>query len=400
MAEAPRDQNFVPAALFEIDGSPGSVMPGQIDQVTGRILVDLPGGGGTVTDVSVATANGFAGTVADSTTTPEITIETTVTGITKGDGTALSAAVAGTDYVAPGAITTSGLTMATARLLGRTTASTGAVEEISVGSGLTLSAGTLSAAAAALTVGSTTIASGTNTRVLYDNAGVLGEYVISGTGNVAMTDSPTFTTRINSPDIRATGAGGVAIENSGGTQVAIFGAGVSTGTSLQGTTNIGAASADYFQLAGGTGTITNTATGSSTNISINLVPKGTGRLQANAVNVPTISSADTITNKRNQPRTASSTSNANLDPDLATANVYYRTTQTTGLTIGAPTGTPVIGETIAIYVDSAGAQTLTINSTYKAFGSAFPASTTAGKTFMMVCQFNGTDWKCTWSNAV
>jgi hypothetical protein len=46
---------------------------------------------------------------------------------------------------ASGAITGSGLTMATARLLGRTTASTGAVEEISVGSGLSLSGGTLSA---------------------------------------------------------------------------------------------------------------------------------------------------------------------------------------------------------------------------------------------------------------
>ncbi len=44
-----------------------------------------------------------------------------------------------------GPITSSGLTMATARLLGRTTASTGAIEEIQVGSGLSLSAGTLSA---------------------------------------------------------------------------------------------------------------------------------------------------------------------------------------------------------------------------------------------------------------
>lgn len=44
-----------------------------------------------------------------------------------------------------GAIITSGLTMATARLLGRSTASTGAVEEITVGSGLTLSGGQLSA---------------------------------------------------------------------------------------------------------------------------------------------------------------------------------------------------------------------------------------------------------------
>lgn len=66
-------------------------------------------------------------------------------GLVKSDGSSLSAATSGTDYVGPGLITTSGLTMATARLLGRTTASTGAAEEISVGSGLLLSGGILSA---------------------------------------------------------------------------------------------------------------------------------------------------------------------------------------------------------------------------------------------------------------
>jgi len=48
-------------------------------------------------------------------------------------------------YAIKGAITGSGLTMSTARLLGRSTASSGAIEEITVGSGLTLTAGTLSA---------------------------------------------------------------------------------------------------------------------------------------------------------------------------------------------------------------------------------------------------------------
>jgi hypothetical protein len=56
------------------------------------------GGGGTVTDVSVVSANGLAGTVATSTTTPAITLSTTITGILKGDGTAISTASAGTDY--------------------------------------------------------------------------------------------------------------------------------------------------------------------------------------------------------------------------------------------------------------------------------------------------------------
>ena len=108
----------------------------------------------------------------------------------------------------------------------------------------------------------------------------------------------------------------------------------------------------------------------------------------------------TFTNKRHQPRTASSTTSGTLTPDLSSANVYFRTTQTETLEIEAPVGTPVIGETIMIYVDSAGAETLTINSTYKPFGAAFPATTTAGKTFMMSAQFNGTDWKTLWSNAV
>jgi hypothetical protein len=60
------------------------------------------GGSGTVTDMSIVSANGLAGTVATSTTTPAVTLSTTVTGVVKGNGTALSAATAGTDYVAPG----------------------------------------------------------------------------------------------------------------------------------------------------------------------------------------------------------------------------------------------------------------------------------------------------------
>lgn len=58
-------------------------------------------GNGTVTSASVVTANGLAGTVANSTTTPAITLTTTVTGILQGNGTAISAATtSGTGAVA------------------------------------------------------------------------------------------------------------------------------------------------------------------------------------------------------------------------------------------------------------------------------------------------------------
>jgi len=57
-------------------------------------------GTGTVTAVSVASTNGFAGTSSGG-ATPALTLSTSITGVLKGNGTAISAASAGTDYVAP-----------------------------------------------------------------------------------------------------------------------------------------------------------------------------------------------------------------------------------------------------------------------------------------------------------
>lgn len=58
----------------------------------------VSGGSGTVTNVSVVSANGLAGTVANATSTPAITLSTSITGILKGNGTSISAGAAGTDY--------------------------------------------------------------------------------------------------------------------------------------------------------------------------------------------------------------------------------------------------------------------------------------------------------------
>jgi len=66
-----------------------------------QTISSTAGGTGTVTSASVVSANGFAGTVANATTTPAITLTTSITGVLKGDGTAISAATAGTDYIAP-----------------------------------------------------------------------------------------------------------------------------------------------------------------------------------------------------------------------------------------------------------------------------------------------------------
>lgn len=73
-----------------------------VSVTSGAWVGPLGTGSGSVTSVSVVSANGFAGTVATATTTPAITLSTTITGILKGNATAISAATAGADYVVPG----------------------------------------------------------------------------------------------------------------------------------------------------------------------------------------------------------------------------------------------------------------------------------------------------------
>jgi hypothetical protein len=59
------------------------------------LLASVGGTLGTVQSVSVSTANGFSGTVATATTTPAITVSTTITGLLFGNGTAISNATIG-----------------------------------------------------------------------------------------------------------------------------------------------------------------------------------------------------------------------------------------------------------------------------------------------------------------
>ena len=90
-------------------------------------------GSGTVTAVSVSSANGFAGTSSGG-ATPALTLTTSITGVLKGNGTAISAATSGTDY----APATSGSSI----LYGN---SAGGFSNVTIGSGLTFNTGTLSA---------------------------------------------------------------------------------------------------------------------------------------------------------------------------------------------------------------------------------------------------------------
>lgn len=85
--------------------------------------------------------------------------------------------------------------MSTNKLLWRGTASTGVIEEITLGTNLSMTGTTLNASwGGGITIWTTAITSGTSGRILYDNAGVVGELATNGTGNVSLTTSPTFVT--------------------------------------------------------------------------------------------------------------------------------------------------------------------------------------------------------------
>ena len=90
--------NTLPDRIVVLTGAGTTVVTGTYPNFT---ITSNDAFVGTVTSVSVVSANGFAGTVATSTTTPAITLTTSITGVLKGNGTAISAAVVNTDYLAP-----------------------------------------------------------------------------------------------------------------------------------------------------------------------------------------------------------------------------------------------------------------------------------------------------------
>jgi hypothetical protein len=171
-------------------------------------------GSGTVTNVSVVTANGLAGTVANPGSTPAITLSTTVTGLLKGNGTAVSAAVSGTDY----APATSGSSILYAN-------GAGGFSDVTIGSNLTFAGGTLSATggggggmvypgagipnSTGTSWGTSYGTSGVNSVVLRDSSGNIStNSIFEGYSVLVASGTTTTLTASSFPNWYVTGSGG------------------------------------------------------------------------------------------------------------------------------------------------------------------------------------------------
>lgn len=332
-------------------------------------------------------------------------------GLANGTGLPITAGTTGTLGETRGG--TGQTTYATGDLLYATAANT--LGKLPVGTNghvLTLAAGVPTWAAGGggggLTVGTTAIASGTTTRVLFDNAGVLGEYTISGTGDVAMTTSPVFTT----PNIgAATGASlGVSgfisaarVSVSGNTVTSngiylpsanTLGFSVNTVGEMQLTSAalspmandgnaLGTVSLAWSDLFGASGFVLNLANDWVATHTSGILTVGTGDLRVsnnftNAASVVTVGGAQTLTNK-------TLTSPTLTTPALGTPASGVLTNAT-----GLPLTSGVTG-TLPVGNGGTGAASLTANNVLLGNGTS-AVQVVAPGTSGNVLTSNGTTW--------
>jgi hypothetical protein len=115
---------------------------------------------------------------------------------------------------------------------------------------------------------------------------------------------------------------------------------------------------------------------------------GVLELQTNGVARASIDSTG-VNSVRLNPRVSSSASASSLTPDISAYDQYCYTALAAGLTINAPTGTPLDGNKLLFRIlDNGVSRTLTWNATYTVIGVTLPTSTTVSKMTYVGCVYN------------
>lgn len=137
--------------------------------------------------------------------------------------------------------------------------------------------------------------------------------------------------------------------------------------------------------------------GTDTNINLGLTPKGTGRVQVGGVNVPTLTSTDTFTNKRVTRRIGTTTSSATPSINCNTVDDYHLTAMSAAITGITITGTPTDGQELLLrFKDNGTGRAITHGSSFVAGPAALITTTVATKTHVEIFRYDAvaTKWAC------
>jgi len=154
-------------------------------------------------------------------------------------------------------------------------------------------------------------------------------------------------------------------------------------------TSVAATVPAFLSVAGSPITTSGTLAITLSGTALPIANGGTGATTLAGASIATYTGTETLTNKRIDPRVVSAASASTLTPSIATADIYAYTALAAGLTINAPTGTPVDGDKLIFrLLDNGTIRALTWNATYTAIGVTLPTTTTASKTTYVGCIYN------------
>ena len=162
---------------------------------------------------------------------------------------------------------------------------------------------------------------------------------------------------------------------------------VSAGTGT--VTSVAATVPSFLSVAGSPITSSGTLAITLSGTALPVANGGTGATSLAGASIATYSGTETLTNKRIDPRVTSAASASSLTPDISASDVYAYTALAAGLTINAPTGTPVDGDKLMFrLLDNGTSRALTWNATYTVIGVTLPTATTISKTTYVGCIYN------------
>ena len=154
-------------------------------------------------------------------------------------------------------------------------------------------------------------------------------------------------------------------------------------------TSVAATVPSFLSVAGSPITTSGTLAITLSGTALPIANGGTGATTLAGASIATYSGTETLTNKRIDPRVTSAASASSLTPDISVSDVYAYTALAAGLTINAPTGTPLDGDKLIFrLLDNGTSRALTWNATYTVIGVTLPTATTISKTTYVGCIYN------------